>query len=108
MNAKAAILGCFVGSCAIITWRDLGNDQWPLPAPPPFRYVGAGVAFGLLALVADTIDDRIAATIAFGLLIGLGFQTAQQQGTNTIHHFGSGGVGSEGTGSPLRRPSNAS
>ena len=122
MNSKAAILGCFVGSVAIITYRDIGNgDQWPLPAPPPFRYVGAGVAFVLLALLADTINDRIAAALAFGLLIGLGFQTAQNPpkslgariGETTGSILGGGVVheankppksGSEGTGNPLRRP----
>ncbi len=62
MNPKAVILGSFVGSVAIITWRDFKNpdSNWPLPVPPPYRYVGAGVAFGLLALVADTLNDKIA------------------------------------------------
>ena len=76
MNSKAVILGSFVGSVAIITWRDFTNPDpsWPFPVPPPYRYIGAGVAFGLLGLVADTLNDRIAAVIAFGLLIGLAFR----------------------------------
>lgn len=89
MNANAAILGSFVGAVAIITWRDFSNPnvQWPLPAPPPYRYVGAGVAFGLLALVADTLDARIASTIAFGLLIGLAMQTAINKPKNELRNL---------------------
>ena len=83
MNPKAVILGSFVGTVALITYRDFVNPSpdWPLPAPPPYRYVGAGVAFGLLALVADTLNDKIAAVLAFGLLVGMGMQTALHRPT---------------------------
>jgi len=98
MNPRAAILGCFVGSVAIITYRDFMNPdaEWPLPAPPPYRYVSAGIAFGLLALVADTLSDRIASVLAFGLLLGLGVHTAQDGltisgGTNTWRDYLKGG-----------------
>lgn len=79
MNPDRAILASFIGACAIITWRDFTNldPDWPLPAPPPYRYAGAAVAFGMLAIFADTINPKVAATLAFGLLVGLGFQTAQ-------------------------------
>lgn len=85
MNADRAILASFIGACAIITWRDFTNPDpaWPLPAPPPYRYAGAGVAFGLLGIFADTINPKIAATLAVGLLIGLGFQTAQSYKTSS-------------------------
>lgn len=84
MNPNGAILAAFVGSAAIITWRDFkGPDpEWPLPAPPPYRYVGAGVAFGLLAIFAETVNPKIAAVLAVGLLVGLGFQTAQKKTEN--------------------------
>lgn len=89
MNSNAVILGSFVGSCAIITWREFKNPDpsWPIPIPPPYRYIGAGVAFGLLALVADTLSDRIASVIAVGLLIGLAFQTAQSKAKHTLGTF---------------------
>jgi hypothetical protein len=83
MNPERAILASFLGACAIISWRDFTNPDpnWPLPAPPPYRYVGAAVAFGLLAIFADTVSPKIGATLAVGLLVGLGFQTAQERGS---------------------------
>lgn len=86
MNGKAVILGSFVGSIAIISWREFKNpdSSWPIPIPPPYRYIGAGVAYGLLALVADTLNDQIAGIIAVGLFIGLAFQTAQKSANSSI------------------------
>lgn len=81
MNTSAAIVGSFFCACAVITWRDIKTPDkaWPLPAPPPYRYVGAGVAYGLLGLVGAFFSDRLAAVLAIGLLVGLTFQTAQSQ-----------------------------
>lgn len=92
MNGKGAIMAAFLGSCAVITWRDFKNpdSKWPLPVPPPYRYIGAGVAFGLLSLVGDFFDERIATVIAIGLFIGLSFQTAQ---TITKNNSSAGNTG---------------
>lgn len=91
MNSNAVILTAFVGSCAVITWRDFKNPDpaWPIALPPPYRYIGAGVAFGLLALVGDMLNDKIAAVLAGGLFMGLAFQIAQNRASNS----GSAAVG---------------
>jgi hypothetical protein len=85
MNGPGVIFGCYIGAISIITWREFTNPNadWPMPLPPPFRYVGASVAFGLLGLVGTVLDDRIASVIAIGLLIGLGFQTAQNKASGS-------------------------
>lgn len=78
-NGRSAVIGAFVGSVVIITWRELkkpSDSNAPLPAPSPYRYVDAGVAYGLLALVADFFSDTVAGTLAVGLFIGLAMQTA--------------------------------
>ena len=75
MSQNGVIAG-FIGCCALITYRDYtqADPSWPLgPVPPPYRYVWTGVAFGILALVADFIDPRIADVIAGGLFMGLAF-----------------------------------
>lgn len=97
-NSRTAILGSFVAACAIITWRDIKNpdSSWPLPVPPPYRYAGAGVAFGLLGLVGAFFNEKLAGVLAVGLVIGLGFQTAQQG----ISNGGSSG------GTPTNIPGN--
>lgn len=79
MKGRAAIFAAFLGAVAIITWRDFTNrdPDWPLPVPPPYRYVGAAVAFGMLSLVAEFVNEKVPAVLAMGLLVGLGFQTAQ-------------------------------
>lgn len=72
------ILGSYLGACAIITWRDFTHpdSNWPLPAPPPYRYLWATVGFGLCYALALFTDDRIGEVLAGGLLLGLAFQTA--------------------------------
>lgn len=104
MNARAAILGCFVMSVAIITFRDSihPDSEWPLPAPPPYRYVSAGVAFGLLAFVADTFSDKLAAVLAFGLVLGLGIQVSQAASVGGSIGSGLGGLLGGGVGKAYR------
>lgn len=80
MNGQRAIFASFLGCVAIITYREIKTpmEGVPLPGmPTPSRFVGAGVAFGLLGLVAEFLSDKIAAVLAIGLFIGLAFQTAQ-------------------------------
>jgi hypothetical protein len=66
------------------------DSQWPLPVPPPYRYYGAGIAFGLLGIVGDIFNPKIATVIAVGLFIGLAFQTTQ---TVTKKNSSSGSTG---------------
>jgi hypothetical protein len=102
MKGRAAIFAAFLGAVAIITWRDFTDrdPDWPLPVPPPYRYVGAAVAFGMLSLVAEFVNEKVPAVLAMGLLVGLGFQTAQQ-GKRTYQPDNGGAL--VGRGKPKNR-----
>lgn len=79
MNGKAVILGSFVGAVGIITFSavSMPEKDWPIPLPPPYRYLGAGISFGLLALLSEFVDEKLPGVLAIGLLIGLGMAEAQ-------------------------------
>ena len=81
MNGKAVILGSFIGAVGILSWSSISNPdtQWPIPLPPPYRYVAAGIAFGLLGLVADLVNEKVPAVLAVGLLIGLATSEFQKR-----------------------------
>lgn len=74
------VLTAYLGSCAIITYREFKNPTKgaPLPVPPPSKYVGAGIAFGMCGLLSEFIDPRVGGVLAVGLFVGLAFQTAQK------------------------------
>lgn len=78
-DSQKVVLAAFVGSCAVIAWRDFKTPvkDAPLPAPPPYRFVWAAVAFGMLGLFGEMVSGKIADVLAGGLFIGLAFQTAQ-------------------------------
>lgn len=80
MAGQRGIFAAYIGSCALITYREFKNPTKgaPLPVPPPSRYVGAGIAFGMCGLLADFIDPRVGGVLAVGLFVGLAFQTAQK------------------------------
>lgn len=79
MNGKAVIVGSFVGAVGIITFSAVTNPDkdWPIPLPPPYRYLGAGISFGLLALLSEFVDEKLPGILAIGLLVGLGMVEAQ-------------------------------
>jgi hypothetical protein len=92
VNGQRAIFGAFLGCVAIITYREIKTpmEGVPLPGlPTPSRFVGAGVAFGMLGLVSEFLSEKIAAVLAIGLFIGLAFQTAQNS-VNTKKNFHQG------------------
>ena len=82
METDRAVLGCFIGVLALITYRDFKepDSTWPLgPVPPPYRYTFAGVIFGILFMVADIWSPRIAGVVALGVLIGTMFSVTSGQ-----------------------------
>lgn len=74
----------FVGSLAVITWRELNNPPAgaPLPLPAPSRYVGAAIVFGILEFMSDIWNPRISDVLAAGFFLTLAISTAQ----NGIQH----------------------
>lgn len=51
----------------------------PAILPPPYIYVGTGVVFGLLSILADVFSPELAGALALGLTIGV--VIAETQGT---------------------------
>lgn len=78
MNADKVILGSFAGVVAVQTWNGFKNPDksWPLPVPPPYTYTGAAVLFAIVSGAAMIIDERVAATVAVGLLVAVLFKAA--------------------------------
>lgn len=82
MESDRAVLGCFIGVLALITYRDFKHPDpsWPLgPVPPPYRFTYAGVIFGILFVVADIWSTKIAGVVALGVLIGTMFSVVSGQ-----------------------------
>ena len=76
------VLGCFIGVLALIVYRDFKqpDKSWPLgPVPPPYRFTFAGVVFGILFLVSDIFNEKIAGVVAIGVLIGMMFSVTSGQ-----------------------------
>lgn len=74
MNGREVITGGFVVAVSVGAWQEIThpNPKNPLsPLPAPYRFAGAAMAYGLLALVADFIEERIAGMLAVGLTLGL-------------------------------------
>lgn len=69
----------FVGSLAVITWRELNNPETgaPLPLPMPSRYVGAAVVYGILEFMSDIWNPRISDALASAYFLMLVISTAQ-------------------------------
>lgn len=67
----------FVGSVAIISWQEIHDFQ---RVPIPSRFIGAGVAFGILA-VAEPVIGKLASTLAWGLLLALLYEQNQHKAT---------------------------
>jgi hypothetical protein len=76
VSANRVVIGAFVGSIALITYRDFkqNDPSWPLgPVPPPYRYTWCAVVFGLCALISDLLNEKIGSVIAGGVFMGLAF-----------------------------------
>lgn len=77
MNTDKIMFSSFFAALALITWRGFTHKEsdWPLASPPPYQYVGAGMTFGILYLVSPLISEKLAATLAVGLLLALAYKT---------------------------------
>lgn len=86
-----ATTAAFVGSLAVITWRELNNPESgaPLPLPVPSRYVGAAIVYGILEFMSDIWNPRISDALAVGYFLALLIGTAE----SGIKHNAGGGSG---------------
>lgn len=75
-TGKRLYLAAFFGACAIISWQEIRTFQ---RLPLPSRFVGAGMAFGLLALAEPIITPPLAGTLAWGLLFGLAYRDINKE-----------------------------
>jgi len=73
---KALMAGFFTCS-AIIAWREI---KYIGRVPIPGAFVAPMVAYGLLGLLAHFLSPRLAATIGFGLVVGLLYYELSPQG----------------------------
>lgn len=93
MSSHKGVLAAWLGVVALITYQSFKNPDpnWPLgPVPPPFRYTWSAVVFGILLVVADFFNPRIANVIAAGVFIGVLYS-----------QFNGGGIlGGKPSGSP--------
>lgn len=83
----------FVGSLAVITWRELNNPEAgaPLPLPLPSRYIGAAIVYGILEFMSDVWNPRISDALAGGYFLALLISTAQNGITKSSSGGGSTG-----------------
>lgn len=92
------VKGAFVGSLAVVTWRELKNPQTgaPLPIPMPSAYVGTAIVFGILGFVGDSVNERIANWLAAAYFLVLLIHTAQNPpGTGSSTEEGGPVAGAE-------------
>lgn len=79
-DSSRLILAEFITATAIVTWDEVvTNGRVPLPS----RYLGAGLAFGILGLVAPVISDKLAATLGAGIILALLFQVVPGANADT-------------------------
>lgn len=88
----------FIGSLAVITWREINNPSpgTPLPLPMPQRYVGAAIVFGILEFMSNIWNEKISDALAAAFFLVLLISTAQ----NGITKNAGGTSGSSGN-SPI-------
>ena len=100
MSSKKGVLAAWLGVVALITYQSFKNPDpnWPLgPVPPPFRYTWSAVVFGILLLVADFINPKIANVIAGGVLIGVFYMQFNGSGILGGKPSGAPSLGSSGS-----------
>ena len=85
-RVQQLMLAEFGVAVAVVTWDEIvTNGRVPLPS----RYLGAGIAFGLLGVLAPVISDKLAATLGAGIILALLFQVlpgSDKAGTTPEHN----------------------
>lgn len=86
----------FFLNLVMISWFDLKanktNSLSPIGWPRPSRFLGLGISFSLLAILAETFSAELAAVIGAGLSIGLIMQGVNSAyGSPAIPGSGAGG-----------------
>lgn len=68
---RKILLATFFAAVATLTWSEMRNYQrWPMPS----RYVGAGLTWGILGLLAPVVSYRLASVFGVGLYLTLLYQ----------------------------------
>lgn len=70
INGQRLIVGTFFLACAIIAWNNMKNHG---VAPAPYRFIGAGVVYGVLATISPFVGPA-AAVAGVGYVIVLMYQ----------------------------------
>lgn len=67
-QGRSLLIGAFIIAIIMVCWDEITVKKVP---PRPARFVGAGVAFGLLGLAAPVISYRLAGLFAVGFALTL-------------------------------------
>jgi hypothetical protein len=70
-TGRKLLVTSFVFAIIIAAWSEIKEFKRP---PQPKRFVGAGVAYGLLGLIAPIISIELAGLFGVGLLLTLLYQ----------------------------------
>lgn len=73
MNANKAFVTSFLVAIGLITWNEIKVFK---EVPKPERYVGVGVVYGLLGIVASIGDYATAAVFGWAMVVALLYHPA--------------------------------
>lgn len=70
-TGRQLLVATFIAAMAMVTWSEVKDYK---RTPQPARYVGAGVVYGLLGILAPFISFELAGLFGIGLLLTLLYQ----------------------------------
>lgn len=70
-QGRALLLGAFIVGLTLIVWDEITVKKVP---PRPARFVGVGIAFGLLGLATPVITYKLAGLFGAGFALTLLYQ----------------------------------
>lgn len=72
MNANRVLVAEYLIAVSVAVVQEIRDGRmWPRPS----RFVGAGIAFGVLGLAAPFISDKLAAAFGAGLVLALAYNS---------------------------------
>lgn len=80
-QGRQVLLATFLAAIATLTWTEMHLYQ---TMPRPARYVGAGLTWGILGLLAPVITYRLAALFGAGLYLTLLYQYFNAGGNQVL------------------------